>query len=699
MIIIFQALFMSRRNTRSFAANSGVVNNRQFGDAISNHSHRRANSRFEPYSPSDSSDSDNQSQSQQRPPTARNNYRNNNQYQNQQGRSRNNYRNNNDNNQNNQNNRSANFVPKKNQNKTDKSQREYIPPPQPRPTAYIELIPCHFNSLQVRMLSDQLWASGNIPEIRNLLHFFESLRKAIIHMNVKERMEVLDPRFPAMLEALQPAIPESFSFFSEEITPRIDNSTEYDEETWAKMFIQLLPRPCHKFPITMEVFSLMSEISQQITQSESAVIRHTIINDAKGPMKQELNKLGDLQDRYMWSQEKYDAEEQKVIKKWNAKIYEKRKEREMEIYKMYDTINEYFNDGNVSNFNDRFVLGSWRFLLRNPCFPLNTIQIGDKSFPAEQFSFVEVFNNPLISYSETFSYIRSWFYSKHPTINAIKPNQVEFQDWMSICLYYNVLTDLIGFASTKPDITNIASFDHQQYRFYTAWIHAQYGKPLIINSEKSNYTLILEKKGAEVFSAHSGNAWLKSHEVYPYHELRLYEESYENEVGRIINSINENDFAWKSLLIKSFNHDVIKQRIVSSLVSGDCLDVNAMLNLATHVGVDMNEFSALYISELMKNTHPSESLIHSVAVIALFGIFNEPIEQTFERFYTIFANNNDNLAELLKGFSLCISTNENECRILKPRIVEIATDIASKSRFGAAKFLSLDVCEAFAKLD
>ena len=33
-------------------------------------------------------------------------------------------------------------------------------------------------------------------------------------------------------------------------------------------------------------------------------------------------------------------------------------------------------------------------------------------------------------------------------------------------------------------------------------------------------------------------------------ELRLYEESYENEVGRIINSISESDFAWKS-----FNRD------------------------------------------------------------------------------------------------------------------------------------------------
>ena len=679
----------------SMKPSSDAVNNhRSFKGNVSNFPSNKPryakSNKFQDYTPSDSSDSEPAAPPpapvENRPPARSYNNRNNN-------------NNRNNRNFNNQNRNANSYTPKKNQHNDKPRDKPYQAPPPPRPVAYIDLIPCHFNSYQVRMLADQLWEAGNIPELQGLLHFFETLRKAIIHMNVKERVEQLDPKYPAMLEALQPTIPEGLNFYSEELTPRPDNSTEYDSDVWAKMFIQMLPRPTHTLPATMEVFKLISELSQQITQSEAAVIRLKLINDSKGPMQRELNALGDLQDRYGWDDAKYQKEESKIIKKWNATMWEKRNAREKEIYAMYDAINDYFNESNVNNFNDRFILGSWRFLLRNPCFPFQEVVINDKVFPASQFSLVEAFNNPLLSYTETFSFIRSWYFSKHPTLNAVKPTLDEFNDWMEVCLFSGISWDLITFlCEDSINISSIANFDHKLYRLISSWINAKYGKPIILKSS-SDYTLLFTDDAAGQFGSNSENAYVKSHEIYPYHELRLHEETYENEVGLIINSLTKENFHWKSLLIKSFNHNVIKGRITKSLVSGDCIDVNSTVKFAMSIGIDMNAFSQYYLAEITKKAaNPRNTLLHSISCIILANVFNEPIEETFERFYTLFVSNDTHVADFLKGFSLQIQNFPEQCRLLKPRIEKIANDIVSKYKYGAAKYLSVDTLEAFAKL-
>ena len=688
---------MSRNFVMSYSPNSssaGAVNNHQPKGAVNNHPKRFSNkgnrsNKFADYSPSDS-DSDNQA-----PPPRRNNNGNNRKPYNGDNRG-NNYKGNNQGN-----NGKRHLKPRERDN------REYIPPPEPRPVNYIELIPTHFNSSQVRILCDQFWAAGDLDNIEGLLHFFYALRKAIIHVNVKDKIEVLDPKYPNMLQAIQvPDLDPLHSFFSEEITPRVDGSTNYDEEVWFKMFIQMLPRPSQPIPITIRCFKLICEISQQITQTEVAVIRFKLLRDAKGPMQSELNALGDRQDREGWSDEKYAAEEEKVIKKWNAKMYKDKDARLKEVWAMYDKMLALITEANVGDFNNRYVLGTWRFLTRNPCFPEPSITIGSQTFPAAQFSLVEVFNNPSISYAHAFAHIRKWFYGKHPTIDAVNPSQIQFQDWMNVCLFYQFADDLATFSSKDCNIESIALFDNRIFQFISSWIETQYGqKPRKI--ETNTYTTIVNGV-EETFTTNAAGAWVKSYNIYPYYSLRLFEESYESEVIQSLNAINECNFSWLSVIIGSFNHQVIRDNIVNRLLKGHA-SAGSLVKLAGLMEMNMLDLAKHFESEFIKLARPSVDVLHTVAHVILSEAFNEPLVETFNRFVSIVAPVSENpladknkydtaLSELLNGFALAIPVLGLKCLALKPNIVEIATRISTTAKFGAAKYVSIDVLEAFEKL-
>ena len=657
---------------------AGAVNNHQPKGAVNNHPKRFSNktnqNKFADYSPSDS---DGESNSQAPPPRRNNN----------------------------QNNRFGNNRPNTNhgnnnrryQKPRERENREYIPPPPPRANNYIELIPTRFNSSQVRVLCNQFWAAGDLDNLEGLLHFFYALRKAIIHVNVKDKVEVLDPKYPAMLQAIQVDVSDPLhSFFSEEITPRVDGSTNYDEEVWFKMFIQMLPKPGQPIPINIRCFKLLCEISQQITQSEVAVIRFKLIKDSKGPMQSELNALGDRQDREGWSDEKYAAEEEKVIKKWNAKMYKDRQERQSEVWAMYDKIAALITAANVGNFNDRYVLGMWRFITRNPCFPDPAITIGSQTFPASQFSLVEVFNNPSISYAQTFAHIRHWFYAKYPNIDAINPSQAQFQDWMNSCLFYQFSDDLATFSSKECNIEAIATFDNQIFKFINSWIETQFGQqPRKI--ETTTYTQLVNGV-EETFTTNSKGAWVKSYNIYPYYAIRLFEEAYETEVCQHLNAISECNFSWLSTIIGSYNHQVIRNNIVDRLIKGHS-SAGSLVKLANMMNMNMAELAQQFESQFIKIARPNSDVLHTIPHLILAEAFNEPIVDTFSRFVSIFDGKNDvMLAELLRGFALVIPTHASKCALLKPHIVEISTRIKSTAKFGAAKYVSIDVLEAFEKL-
>lgn len=660
---------------------TGAVNNHQHKGAVNNHPKR--NSNYYSYTPSDNSSDDSApAPSNNQTPRRYNND------------SRNNSRNNN------RDNRSQNRSYNNNRNdrpRNQRPQRDYIPPPEPRIEAYIELIPTRFNSYQVRILSDQFWATGDFDNLRGLLHFFETLRKAIIHMNVKDRVEKLDPKYPAMLQAIQVEPPQDpkCSFFSEEVTPRVDGSTNYDEETWAKMFIQMLPRPSQPFPVNMETFKLICEISQQITQSEIAVIRYKLMQNSKGPMQSELNALGDRQDREGWSDEKYAAEEKKVIAKWNAKIYAERKKREKEIWDMYDKMAAYFNDANVADFSDRYILGTWIFITRNPCFPNSTITIGNITYPASQFSLIEVFTNPALSYAQVFAHIRQWYYSIHPNVNAIEPTQVEFDDWMRVCLFYDTSDNLGSFVSKQTNIETIACFDNNFFKFISSWIDTKFGqKPIAV--AVTTYSEIID--GVEqTVSTNQKGAWVKSYNIYPYYSLRLFEESYAAEVVTFINALTERTFPYMSIMLSSFNHGVIRSNIVERLLKGHA-EASALIKLAKIVNMDLHALAINFEREFIKLPRPSSDTLHTIPLLILSGTFSEPMIETIQRFITLFEGKDAMIADILKGFALSINDFADECKLIKPFIIDVATKIASTAKFGAAKYLSVDTIEAFEKL-
>lgn len=653
---------------------SGAVNNHQNKGAVNNHP--KASQQYAPYRQSDSSD-DSIIPDQ----TPRRSFKP--QHNNSQNRSQNEGKN--YNNKRNYNNRK----------RTEHSEkRERTEPPPPRPVNHIELIPCHFNSLQVRMLSDQLWDTNNIPEITGLLKFFELLRKAIMKFNVKDKIEVLEPRFPEMLQSLEPVIPSGPSLFSEEITPRIDGNTNYDEETWAKMFIMMLPRVYHQITLDLETFLLCAEISQQITQSEVAVIRVKLENDIKGPKQQELNKLGDLQDQYMWSQEKYEAEEKKVNAKYNAMVYQERQLRLKEVYELYDKLIEYFKTHDPSDLSDPVILAGWRMILRNPCFPNPALIIGNHTIPAEHFSIIEAYNLPPLTFSEDFATIRSWYYGTHPNVDAINPTQSEFQDWMLISPMYTTSSALIDLVSEPPTISSIATFDDVMFRFHKAWSTTKYGQAPV-QATQSNYTKILNNATED-----TPRRFVSSKAIYPYAQINLFNESDPSEVNRCFNKLSADNFEYVSRYITAFNPEIIKESLLNRLYGNSQPEmVDCFMRLTSIIGIDNKQVLSTYMSKIREQREskliPNDNTIMSLPAILYHSVQQEEFLPLIEEYLAMFEGQDTPCAFILKGFSNFISLHPSESSVVAPFIIERAQLIASRAKFGAAKFTAVDVVEKF----
>lgn len=600
-------------------------------------------------------------------------------------------------------NRDNNRVDNRTDNRAETASTQQQPQQQPQQQSYqtqqinyIELIPVHFNSLQVRMLCDQLWANGAIDTLEGLLHFFETLRKAIIQMRVKDNNERLDPKYPEMIQSFNPPVipSDSFSFFSEEIAPRADNSTNYDEETWAKMFISMLPRPDIQINIDLRTFKLIAEISQQITQSEIAVIRYKIEKDNNGPMNRELDALYDEQDRYGWSEEKLAAEQKKVRSRWNIKAYEARKARQNEVWAMYDKMYEYFNDENVNNFNDKYILSTWRFVTRNPLFPFQQITIGNETFPASRFSLVEAFNQPPTAFSQAFTTIRKWYYSKHPNVDPIKPTPEEFNDWYNHCCLYNISELLSDFACEKPTILTLSTLDNKVFEFYQNWINTQYGQAP--QSEPSRTQNALDEFINDNNSSKPSARFVRMACVYPYYKIRLFEEKYSIEVGQMLNRLVERNYQAVSAIIKSFNHDVIIENLVNRLILGQG---NAEINirLANEIGVNKTLITRSFEENLAKLNKPIDDVIYVSSCLIVGRLYDEPLIETFNRMLTMFKSD-ESQAIFLKGFVNRIPTHTAECLELKEAIISVAQAIFGRTRFGVAHFHSADVIEAFNKI-
>ena len=559
-----------------------------------------------------------------------------------------------------------------------------------RPGNYVSIIPTNFNSYQVRELCDNLWSNKSYPVLKQLLNFFIILRKAIIQCNNKDKVEILDPQFPAMLESLKPILPDdiTYSFYATEITPRPDGSKEYDEEAWCKMFIQMLPRCSHQFPITVELFKLIGEISQQITQSEMAVIRHVLIKDASGPMSKELDNLYDLQERFRWSDEKLEIEKHKVEAKFNDQIWKARKERTNEIYAMYDEMYDYVNESNVSNFNDPRITAYWRFITRNLCFPNTSFQHDTLSIPADQFSFVEVFNSSSTVYADNFAKIRSWYYSHYPNVDPINPNPQEFYDWFNICTFYNASELLADFSSAPTNIATIARFDDLLFKFYKGWMTTQFGQQC---KEEERKTTIYNEIVDGVMTSTVVNRFLRSDLVYPYKSIRLFEESDDNEIRRMLNRLTVKNYDSIARIIKAYNNNVLAGIIRDRILDGQKSYIDVTCKLAVDLKLDIVGLLHELVEKLVSAPRQIDIKLNCLMSVILI---QPDVINAYQYVMNAFETDKAKI-EILRSLHDLTTIYPNETELIKPLVFKDIDDIKSRATSSIVKFACEFVKEGY----
>lgn len=492
-----------------------------------------------------------------------------------------------------------------------------------RPVFTIPIIPVDFNSFQVRQLCDRIWdkfrtePNTAFRELRELLDFFELLRKAIIQVNVKsaDKVKHLNPEFQTILSSFSiSSNPDpTHSWFAAEKAPRPDNSREYDEEQWSKMFIQMLPRAHHTFPVNVSMFHLLGEISQQITQSEVATIRHELILRNSDSMRQDVRSLEKQADRENWSEEKFDEEMKKIEAHYNVIIYEARQQRLAEINQMYDNMYAYVNEANVNNFSDLKVLSLWRFITRNPCFPNSSVTFGNLTIPGNQLSLVELYDHEPAVFSTNYANLYSWYYNTFPNLDASKVSQGEHNAWIHVSTYLNISKELFDL-STKPfSIVDLTQFDNRIFSFYEAWQSSRPG--LIGNFDPS--------------AQPSKGTWRSEDNYYPYKNIGLLPRDFVPEIMRFLNRLTPLNFSGIFPILKAFNPDVVLAQILNiiSNFQDRCTPIICKLAQALNISPELifNHFMTTIKSK--SGSFPAPALSSTLPILLIQKDFNSAFSQ------------------------------------------------------------------------
>ena len=559
-----------------------------------------------------------------------------------------------------------------------------------RPVFTIPIIPVDFNSFQVRMLCDTIWDKFSINpasafrELRELLDFFELLRKAIIQVNVKsaDKVKHLNPAFQTLLSSFEISSkpdPEH-SWFTTEKAPRPDNSREYDEESWSKMFIQMLPRAHHTFPVTVPIFQLLGEISQQITQSEVATIRHELISKNSDSMHQDVRSLEKQADRENWSEEKFAEEMKKIEAHYNVIIYEARQKRLAEINKMYDDMYAYVTPANVNNFNDHKVLSMWRFITRNPCFPNASVTFGTITIPGDQLSLVELYNHKPTVFSTNYANLYSWFYTTFPNVDAANVSLAEYNAWLQVSTFLKVSQELFDLSFKPFSIVDLTRFDNQMFSFYENWQSSQFGA---VAKQVQNST--------------PGSRWFNDASRFPYSKLGLLPPNYVPSILKLLNRLTTSNYLAILPILQVFDLNVVLSQILETVSMMQDRIVPIACKVALELGISSDDLFKGLINIVSSNPNCLVTpMLHSALPILLI---QEDFDSAFSQFAKLLPK--DHLqVEIFHGIVRIPSIPSlfsSEIVSNKGSILSIVTPF-SKGGNCMITYYASDVLEALAKL-
>ena len=164
-----------------------------------------------------------------------------------------------------------------------------------------------------------------------------------------------------------------------------------------------------------------------------------------------------------------------------------------------------------------------------------------------------------------------------------------------------------------------------------------------------------------------------------------------------MNRLSKNNYMAESLIIKSFNHEVLCNNIIDRICKGHG-DLEMLVQLALETGMDLKLLSDKYDAFLASGAPRNVNAIHNMSLMILNGIYQAPLLETFQRFAKLYEGNDVLLAEFLNGFVSRIELFHDGCVILKEQILAMAEAIFGRSKFGSAKWIAHDVVEAFKAL-
>lgn len=561
-------------------------------------------------------------------------------------------------------------------------------------TSYVELIPTNFNSFQIRELCDQMWSNNAFEAINELLHFFETLRKAIMHANLKGREEHLDPIYPSMLAAIHPALPVDLvhSWFACEMTPRPDGSTEYDEETWSKMFIQMLPRVDQCFPVTVEMFKLIGEISQQITQSEICVIRKKIMQSNASEMNIKLENIAADGEDQGWSQEKIEFEQKKVKDHYTQEMVKIKKDRTDEIWKMYDDMYDYASKHDVADMNDIRMKNYWRFITRNPCFPDSRVVLNGLILDAHDFSLVEAFSHTATQHAHNFATIRKWFFGLHSSLNPLNVKLNEFNDWMSVCHMLEISERLALLVSDeKVEIDRIASFDDAYFRLLSAMSETKFGQTISNQMEESEYTKILENKVT--------TKWLRKSQIYPYGSVKLFGYEQEDEPMTLLNRATRLNKDILTEMLSAYPPQVVSKIIAKKLTDGQDGFADVFCKIAADLMLDPLPIFETYCDYLSQHKSVDSHVTNCFAPLLMMFPPTQQLSVLSRMLGS--CSSDERRSELLGSFKKEVERRSYFFEALEhfgPIVChECRTLLDRKALDHCHKFSTMDVIEAFVK--
>ena len=500
----------------------------------------------------------------------------------------------------------------------------------------IPSIDLSINSFQVGNLCQRLWRKQNLKTIADMCKFFIDLRKSIIKQKVETEI-TLDTEIAKLIEnePFVEATKATEPWFATEQTSSSDSQRRfYDCEIWSKFFVMMLPPVDIMIPRTVECFKLLCEISQQISESEIAAHRKAYQEEADADIEKKVKKLNRLLADGEITREGYEKEKSDFEYRKNQEVIAKQTKKRKEIWATYDMMKNSVDDVKVQDDDNLQIIFYWRFLTRNPCFPLPYLKFGKTTIPAQQFSLLNAFQYKMEDFINNFVMLRTFYYSQHPTLNAKSPKQNEINDWLEIYLPLATSEQLSSFVENPISISTLKMFDENYYEFCFACSEAVSIKPVIQSVDETSAANILTR------------------ESYPYQCIGLRDEVCEEDVVHIINVMNKNTSYRYTLLLKAYNPNVVKECMARFLTSGKIYS-HLICTVAQNLGLELFDIFNLVRMKTNQLGYKNDAL-YSLAVIILL-IWENCKNHTSEGFIEncgtliegIFDDNKMNIADII----------------------------------------------------